>query len=108
MVEKIWSIPVSSWVRYQTGNPFSSRFEIGQFGAKDFILEYEIKDNYRLKLATQNSWRSTISDGKKLAFLPSSTRLAYVMDYPNRWNRNESQPINFTEAMPSWNPDGFN
>jgi Tol biopolymer transport system component len=96
---KIWSIPVQAGVA-PTEIPFEVDVKLAM--GPRLYFEYEIKDT-TAKLATQIRDGVPSPDGKKLAF--TVLNRLYVMDYPN----GEPKRIttnNFTEAMPSWNPDG--
>jgi len=96
---KIWSIPVAAGL-----SPVEIPFEVDvklAMGPR-LYFNYEIKDT-TAKLATQIRDGAPSPDGKKLAF--TVLNRLYVMDYPN----GEPKRItanDFTEAMPSWSPDG--
>ncbi len=95
---KIWSIPVES------GAPKEIPFEVDvklAMGPR-LYFNYEIKDT-TAKMATQIRDGVPSPDGKKLAF--TVLNRLYVMDYPNGQPKRVTKH-NFTEAMPSWSPDG--
>ncbi len=95
---KIWNIPVEKGEA--TEIPFEVDVKLAM--GPRLYFNYDIKDT-TAKLATQIRDAVPSPDGKKLAF--TVLNRLYVMDYPN----GEAKRItsnNFTEAMPSWSPDG--
>lgn len=95
---KLWKLPVDGSAA--TEIPFEADVKLAM--GPRLYFNYEIKDTTH-KAATQIRDAVPSPDGKKLAF--TALNRLYVMDYPNgnprRVTKNE-----FTEAMPSWSPDG--
>ncbi len=95
---KIWKMPVDGTAA--TEIPFQANVNVAM--GPRLYFNYAIKDSTH-KLATQIRDAVPSPDGKKLAF--TVLNRLYVMDYPNgapkRVTKNE-----FTEAMPTWNPEG--
>ena len=95
---KLWKLPVDGSAA--TEIPFEADVKLAM--GPRLYFNYEIKDTTH-KAASQIRDAVPSPDGKKLAF--SALNRLYVMDYPNgspkRVTKNE-----FTEAMPSWSPDG--
>ena len=95
---KIWKMPVDGTAA--TEIPFQADVNVAM--GPRLYFNYAIKDSTH-KLATQIRDAVPSPDGKKLAF--TVLNRLYVMDYPNgapkRVTKNE-----FTEAMPTWNPEG--
>lgn len=95
---KIWKLSVDGAPAQEI--PFEVDVKIAM--GPRLYFNYEIKDT-TAKLATQIRDAVPSPDGKKLAF--TALNRLYVMDYPDgtpkRVTTNE-----FTEAMPSWSPDG--
>jgi Tol biopolymer transport system component len=95
---KIWKLSVDGTGAVEI--PFEADVKL-VMGPR-LYFNYEIKDT-TAKLATQIRDAVPSPDGKKLAF--TALNRLYVMDYPDgtpkRVTTNE-----FTEAMPSWSPDG--
>ena len=95
---KIWKMPVDGAAA--TEIPFQADVNVAM--GPRLYFNYAIKDSTH-KLATQIRDAVPSPDGKKLAF--TVLNRLYVMDYPNgapkRVTKNE-----FTEAMPTWNPEG--
>jgi Tol biopolymer transport system component len=95
---KIWKLAVDGSPAVEI--PFEADVKLAM--GPRLYFNYEIKDT-TAKLATQIRDAVPSPDGKKLAF--TALNRLYVMDYPNgepkRVTKNE-----FTEAMPSWSPDG--
>lgn len=95
---KIWKMPVDGTAA--TEIPFQADVNVAM--GPRLYFNYAIKDSTH-KLANQIRDAVPSPDGKKLAF--TVLNRLYVMDYPNgapkRVTKNE-----FTEAMPTWNPEG--
>lgn len=95
---KIWKLSVDGTAPAEI--PFEADVKLAM--GPRLYFNYEIKDT-TAKLATQIRDAVPSPDGKKLAF--TALNRLYVMDYPDgapkRVTTNE-----FTEAMPSWSPDG--
>lgn len=95
---KIWKMPVDGSAASEI--PFEADVKLAM--GPRLYFNYEIKDT-TAKLATQIRDGVPSPDGKKLAF--TALNRLYVMDYPAgapvRVTSNE-----FTEAMPTWSPDG--
>ena len=95
---KLWRIPVSGGA--QTEIPFQVDAQIG-VGPK-VAFTYPIPDS---ALFTIRQIRDAVPspDGSKLAF--TALDRLYVMDFPNGTPRRLT-PATFTEAFPTWSPDG--
>ncbi|MBN7809641.1 PD40 domain-containing protein [Algoriphagus sp. H41] len=95
---KIWKLSVDGTAPAEI--PFEADVKLAM--GPRLYFNYEIKDT-TARLATQIRDAVPSPDGKKLAF--TALNRLYVMDYPDgapkRVTTNE-----FTEAMPSWSPDG--
>lgn len=95
---KIWKMPVDGTAA--TEIPFQADVNVAM--GPRLYFNYAIKDSTH-KLANQIRDAVPSPDGRKLAF--TVLNRLYVMDYPNgapkRVTKNE-----FTEAMPTWNPEG--
>jgi Tol biopolymer transport system component len=95
---KIWKLPVDG--SPATEIPFEVDVKLAM--GPRLYFNYAVKDTTH-KLATQIRDAAPSPDGKKLAF--TALNRLYVMDYPDgtprRITKNE-----FTEAMPTWSPDG--
>lgn len=95
---KIWKMAIDGSPAQEI--PFEADVKLAM--GPRLYFNYEIKDS-TAKLATQIRDAVPSPDGKKLAF--SVLNRLYVMDYPNG-NPTRVTTNNFTEAMPSWSPDG--
>ena len=95
---RIWRLPVDGGVAVEI--PFSAdvRLEMGP----RLYTSYGIKDTSHA-LATQIRDAVPSPDGRRLAF--TALNRLYVMDYPNGTPRRLTGN-GFTEAMPTWSPDG--
>ena len=95
---KINKIDISNGKYTEIPYAVEGKLELGP----EVFFKYPIKDT-SASLATQIRDAVTSPDGKKLAF--TVLNRLYVMDYPNgtpkRLTSNE-----FTEAQPTWSPDG--
>jgi hypothetical protein len=95
---KINKIDISSGKHEEISYEVDGKLEM----APEVLFKYPIKDT-SAALATQIRDAVPSPDGSKLAF--TVLNRLYVMDYPNgeprRLTKNE-----FTEAQPSWSPDG--
>ncbi|WP_035483823.1 amidohydrolase family protein [Algoriphagus marincola] len=94
---KLWKIPVDGSEAKEI--PFEAEVKLAM--GPRLYFNYEVKDS--AKLATQIRDAVPSPDGKKLAF--TVLNRLYVMDFPDGKPTRVSEH-NFTEAMPSWNPDG--
>ncbi|OOG70487.1 amidohydrolase family protein [Algoriphagus sp. A40] len=95
---KIWKLSVDGSPAVEI--PFEADVKLAM--GPRLYFNYEIKDT-TAKLATQIRDAVPSPDGKKLAF--TVLNRLYVMDYPNG-NPTRVTSNQFTEAMPSWSPDG--
>ncbi|HSF53363.1 MAG TPA: hypothetical protein VLA71_06405, partial [Algoriphagus sp.] len=95
---KIWKLSVDGSPAVEI--PFEADVKLAM--GPRLYFNYEIKDT-TAKLATQIRDAVPSPDGKKLAF--TALNRLYVMDYPNG-NPTRVTSNQFTEAMPSWSPDG--
>ncbi|MDA0313889.1 MAG: amidohydrolase family protein [Bacteroidetes bacterium] len=95
---KIWKMPIDGAAG--TEIPFEAEVNVA-LGPR-LYFNYAIKDSTH-KLAAQIRDAVPSPDGRKLAF--TVLNRLYVIDYPSgtpkRVTKNE-----FTEAMPTWNPEG--
>ncbi|NVJ85456.1 MAG: PD40 domain-containing protein [Algoriphagus sp.] len=95
---KIWRIPVDGSPAVEI--PFEADVKLAM--GPRLYFNYEVKDT-TAKLTTQIRDAVPSPDGKKLAF--TALNRLYVMDFPNGEPKRVSNH-DFTEAMPSWSPDG--
>ncbi|MFC3416185.1 amidohydrolase family protein [Algoriphagus hitonicola] len=95
---KIWKLPVDGSSATEIAFEADVKLAMGP----RLYFNYAIKDT-TAKLATQIRDAVPSPDGKKLAF--TVLNRLYVMDYPEG-NPKRITTHNFTEAMPSWSPDG--
>jgi Tol biopolymer transport system component len=95
---KIWKLPVDGSPASEI--PFEADVKLAM--GPRLYFNYAIKDTTH-KLATQIRDAVPSPDGKKLAF--TALNRLYVMDYPNGTPKRVTQH-EFTEAMPTWSPDG--
>lgn len=95
---KIWKLSIDGSPAVEI--PFEADVKLAM--GPRLYFNYEIKDT-TAKLATQIRDAVPSPDGKKLAF--TALNRLYVMDYPNG-NPTRVTSNEFTEAMPSWSPDG--
>ncbi|RIW18199.1 amidohydrolase [Algoriphagus lacus] len=95
---KIWKLSVDGAPAQEI--PFEVDVKLAM--GPRLYFNYEIKDT-TAKLATQIRDAVPSPDGKKLAF--TALNRLYVMDYPNGTPKRVTSH-DFTEAMPSWSPDG--
>ncbi len=95
---KIWKINIADGKSEEI--PFNVNVSL-ELGPR-LEFKYPIKDT-GFALATQIRDAIPTADGKKLAFTVLD-RL-YTMDYPNGTPKRVTNN-NFTEAFPTWNPDG--
>ena len=95
---KLWKLPVNR--SKATEIPFDVDVNL-EMGPR-LYFNYPIKDTSAV-LATQIRDGVPSADGKQLAF--TSLNRLYVMDYPNGTPKRITS-FNFTEAMPTWSPDG--
>ncbi|MDF2156732.1 amidohydrolase family protein [Algoriphagus sp. CAU 1675] len=95
---KIWKLPVDGSDAQEI--PFEADVKLAM--GPRLYFNYEIKDT-TAKLATQIRDAVPSPDGKKLAF--TALNRLYVMDFPGGTPKRVSNH-NFTEAMPTWSPDG--
>ncbi|WP_035456099.1 amidohydrolase family protein [Algoriphagus terrigena] len=95
---KIWKLAVDGSPAVEI--PFEADVKLAM--GPRLYFNYAVKDT-TAKLATQIRDATPSPDGKKLAFTVLD-RL-YVMDYPGG-NPTRVSTNEFTEAMPSWSPDG--
>lgn len=95
---KIWKMPVDGSQASEI--PFEAEVNLAM--GPRLYFNYAIKDT-TAKLATQIRDAVPSPDGKKLAF--TVLNRLYVMDYPDGTPKRMTTH-NFTEAMPSWSPDG--
>ncbi|WP_026956325.1 amidohydrolase family protein [Algoriphagus vanfongensis] len=95
---KIWKLPVDGSEAAEI--PFEADVNLAM--GPRLYFNYAIKDT-TAKLATQIRDGVPSPDGKKLAF--TALNRLYVMDYPDGEPRRVTKH-DFTEAMPSWSPDG--
>jgi imidazolonepropionase-like amidohydrolase/Tol biopolymer transport system component len=95
---KIYRIPVNGSKAVEVPYVVNATLELG----RDVTFKYPIRDSSH-GMVTQIRDAVPSPDGKRLAF--TALNRLYVMDYPNgkpvRITTNE-----FTEAQPSWSPDG--
>lgn len=95
---KFWRIPVAGGAAVEI--PFQMEAEV-ELGPKlDF--KYPIKDDATFTV-TQIRDAKVSPDGKRVAF--TALNRLYVMDLPNGTPKRVSN-FNFTEAQPTWSPDG--
>jgi Tol biopolymer transport system component len=95
---KIWKIPVAG------GNATEIPFEVDtelDFGPM-VQFDYPISDEKEM-IVTQIRDAKRSPDGTKVAF--TALNKLYVMDYPNGTPKRLTKN-NYTEAMPTWSPDG--
>lgn len=95
---KIWKIPVNS------GDATLIPFEVDEeidFGPM-VQFDYPISDDKEM-IANQIRDAKRSPDGSKVVF--TALNRLYVMDYPNGTPKRLTKN-NFTEAMPTWSPDG--
>lgn len=95
---KLWKLPVDGGKA--TEIPFEADVAL-QMGPR-LYFNYAIKDT-SAALATQIRDAAPSPDGKQLAF--TVLNRLYVMDFPNGTPKRVTN-FNFTEAMPTWSPDG--
>lgn len=95
---KIWKLAIDGSPSVEI--PFEADVKLAM--GPRLYFNYEIKDT-TAKLATQIRDAVPSPDGKKLAF--TVLNRLYVMDYPNG-DPTRVTTNSFTEAMPSWSPDG--
>jgi len=95
---KLWKLPVEGGKA--TEIPFEADVAL-QMGPR-LYFNYAIKDT-SAALATQIRDAAPSPDGKQLAF--TVLNRLYVMDFPNGTPKRVTS-FNFTEAMPTWSPDG--
>jgi Tol biopolymer transport system component len=95
---KIWKLGIDGSSAVEI--PFEADVKLAM--GPRLYFNYEIKDT-TAKLATQIRDAIPSPDGKKLAF--TALNRLYVMDYPNGTPKRVTSH-EFTEAMPSWSPDG--
>ena len=95
---KIWKLAVDGSPAQEI--PFEVDVKLAM--GPRLYFNYEIKDT-TAKLATQIRDGVPSPDGKKLAF--TALNRLYVMDFPNGTPKRVTAN-DFTEAMPSWSPDG--
>jgi len=95
---KIWKLAVDGNPAVEI--PFEADVNLAM--GPRLYFNYEIKDT-TAKLATQIRDAVPSPNGKKLAF--TVLNRLYVMDYPNG-SPSRVTKHSFTEAMPSWSPDG--
>jgi Tol biopolymer transport system component len=97
---KLWKLPVDGSTATEIKLDVDVSLEMGP----RLYFNYPVKDT-SAALATQIRDGVPSPDGKKLAF--TVINRLYVMDYPNGTPKRVTN-FNFTEAMPSWSPDGNN
>lgn len=95
---KLWKISIPDGKA--TEIPFSVNLSLEMGGRLDF--KYPVKDTSHA-LATQIRDASPSPDGSKLAF--TVLNRLYLMDYPSGTPKRVTTN-NFTEANPTWSPDG--
>jgi Tol biopolymer transport system component len=95
---KIWKLAIDGSPAQEI--PFEADVKLAM--GPRLYFNYEIKDT-TAKLATQIRDAVPSPDGKKLAF--TALNRLYVMTYPDG-NPTRVTTNEFTEAMPSWSPDG--
>ncbi|MFN3997515.1 amidohydrolase family protein [Algoriphagus sp.] len=95
---KIWKLAIDGSPAVEI--PFEADVKLAM--GPRLYFNYEIKDT-TAKLATQIRDAVPSPNGKKLAF--TVLNRLYVMDYPNG-NPTRVTTHSFTEAMPTWSPDG--
>ncbi len=95
---KIWKIPVNGGAASEI--PFEIDVEL-DFGP-EVRFDYPISDDKEI-FATQIRDAKRSPDGSKIAF--TALNRLYVMDYPNGEPKRLTKE-NYTEAMPTWSPDG--
>lgn len=95
---KLWKLPVDGSKATEIIFDADVNLEMGP----RLYFNYAVKDT-SAALATQIRDGVPSPDGKKLAF--TVLNRLYVMDYPNGTPKRVTN-FNFTEAMPSWSPDG--
>lgn len=95
---KIWKLAIDGSPAQEI--PFEADVKLAM--GPRLYFNYEIKDT-TAKLATQIRDAVPSPDGKKLAF--TALNRLYVMNYPDG-NPTRVTSNEFTEAMPTWSPDG--
>jgi len=95
---KIWRVPVDGGKAKEIPFRVKSELEMGP----QLEFDYPISDEKEV-LATQIRDAVPSPDGSKLAFTVMNK--LYVMDYPNGTPQRLTDS-NFTEAQPTWSPDG--
>lgn len=95
---KIWKLAIDGSPAVEI--PFEADVKLAM--GPRLYFNYEIKDT-TAKLATQIRDAVPSPDGKKLAF--TALNRLYVMNYPDG-NPTRVTSNEFTEAMPTWSPDG--
>ena len=95
---KINKIDIASGAYTEIAYQVDAKLELGP----EVLFKYPIKDTSAL-MASQIRDAVPSHDGKKLAF--TVLNRLYVMDYPNGTPKRVTSN-DFTEAQPSWSPDG--
>jgi Tol biopolymer transport system component/imidazolonepropionase-like amidohydrolase len=95
---KIWKLPIGGGPAQNIPFEVDTQLELGP----EVFFEFPISDGPQM---TVNQIRDPAlsPDGKKLAF--TALNRLYVMDYPGGTPKKLTN-ANFTEAQPTWSPDG--